>query len=134
MCLRGCVAVSRPSLDTIELASATLTKSLPPNKLAAFGDSTMSGITAIQNSRSEQYLHALRTGPSSSAGPAASAAPSQPLRSQPLQGRRNPADTVRAFDEVGLSARAQERERESDAYTHTHARARLHTRTERQRD
>ena len=33
-----------------------MAKSLPPNKLAAFGDSSMSGITAIQNNRAEPYL------------------------------------------------------------------------------
>jgi hypothetical protein len=95
-------SMGRRSLDAIELASATVAKSLPPNKLAAFGDSSMSGITAIQNDRSEPYLLALRTMPAS-AGPAAGAAPSQSFRREPqLRGRRTPADTVRAFDEVGL--------------------------------
>ncbi len=96
------VSMGRPSLDAIELASATVAKSLPPNKLAAFGDSSMSGITAIQNDRSEPYLHALRSMPTS-AGPAATLGLSQSFRSEiQLRGRRTPADTVRAFDEVGL--------------------------------
>ena len=91
------------ALTAIELASATVAKSLPPNKLAAFGDSSMSGITAIQNDRSEPYLHALRTMPTGAASPAASS--SQSFRREPqLRGSRKPADTARAFDEVGASA------------------------------
>ena len=94
-------SMGRPSLDAIGVASATVAKSLPPNKLAAFGDSSMSGITAIQNNRAEPYLHALRTMPSGGdGGPTASLSTSQSFRRDARAGARRPADTVRAFDEV----------------------------------
>ena len=81
-------------LDVLEVASKTMVASIPPNKRAPFGEASMSGITAIQNRRSDVYLRELRK-IRTSAGPAL------PKRSRKADRRtRNLNSTTRAFDEV----------------------------------